>query len=106
MKVDSGGFGVPVELTREELISICVAAEVPVTAWRDRDTPTAQRQVGECWALLRAGCDFTVREEKWLTIWVDITHPTFGTFDHDAPPETTLFYLPTIERLQPGRDWY
>ena len=39
MKVDSGGFGVPVTLTREELIAICVAAEVPVTAWRDRDYP-------------------------------------------------------------------
>ena len=94
--------------TREELIDICERGVVPVGAWRNRDTPDAQAQLGHCWALLRAGCDFTVEGfvEADRTCWVKVKHPTFGTFDCGLPHGDTTFYLPIPDRIQPGKDWY
>lgn len=101
--------------TRAELIELAHdACQVPKNAWSDRDTPGALEQAAHAWQLLNAGCDYTIdTDDKALgsrrrTVWVWITHPTFGYYDHDADPETTLFYLPTRERLneRPGQDWY
>lgn len=100
------------DYTREELIVICEQATVPETGWHDRDSYEAQFQVGECWALLRAGCEFDIHgvesdpatddQTIWLTTW----GKGFSYFENhesgDDPrayKEDELHYLPTPERL-------
>lgn len=99
--------------SREHLLKLCEKATVPVERWANRDTPSAQEQVGRCWVLLKAGCDFEVdaKETNGETIWLSITAPTFNTFeygDDDDFSESQLFYLPTEERLaeREDGDWY
>lgn len=104
--------------TREELISICEAAIVPVEKWSNRDTPLAQEKVGIAWLLLKAGCRFEVTTEASgggphcvtddYTIWLYISAPTFGTFESGSADEDRRFYLPTRKQLaeRQGRDWY
>lgn len=98
--------------TREELIAICEAAIVPMEHWSNRDSSSAQEQVGQAWALLRAGAPFTLRTHDPATdertIWVDIERKGFCYFEVDGPLEMDLFYLPTRARLEDrsGRDWY
>ena len=101
-------WGKPVEVSREELISICERAIVPESEWGNRDSPEAQQQVGQCWALLRAGCPFTVNQDDNLgTYWVTIAHPVFDTFEHDPDlREQSQFYLPQPDRIEDGQDWY
>lgn len=108
------------EYSREQLVEICEKAVVPVEHWLDRDTPSTQEKIGTAWALLKAGCEFKVcyapenaTETRgcWTdeyTIWIEITYPTFGTFDWGADHEVDTFYLPTLERLaeRAGKDWY
>ena len=93
--------------SRDSLVYLCERGVVPHEHWRDRDSASAQRQLGECLALLRAGCDFTVRREG-DTWWVTVTFDGFGHFDWDGPQDEELFYVPTAERLdrRAGRDWY
>lgn len=97
------------DLTREDLISICERAIVPVGEWSDRDTPSAQEKLGHAWVLLRAGCAWRPALSPVSTnqtIWIEITAPGFSTFDEGDGPEEHLFYLPTEERLARGGDWY
>lgn len=111
----TGDFGTAEE--RAELLAICEAAIVPEHAWHDRDSYSAQFQVGECWALLRAGCDFRIHmpgddpapDED--TIWLTTYGEGFQRFEigTDAEKEAELHYLPTRARLAavgPGKDWY
>ena len=101
------------ETLRNELISCCQDAVVPEANWRNRDSASAQRQVGEALALLRSGCPFALSDspstddETW---WVDITFRGFQTFElgEDEVTEVDLFYIPTRQRLDEaaGRDWY
>jgi len=110
-------------VTREELISICERASVPEDEWRDRDSEGAQRQVGECLMLLRAGCEFKVHTRRddpassTRTIWVTARSRGFGWYERDdeAPASDPfryharqLYYLPTEKRLRDaaGGDWY
>lgn len=101
-------------MERQELIELCEAAIVSVEKWSNRDSASAQRQIGEAWALLRAGATFCVRmnDERDMcvtndsTIWIDITFDGFGSFEGGVA-ETELFYIPTWERLsEDGSDWY
>lgn len=107
------------DVTREELISICERASVPQEKWHDRDSESAQRQVGECLMLLRAGCDFeidtTERTFRGRTIWVLTWSRGFNWYeshDSDGDPrkyyEDERFYLPSEKRLRDaaGGDWY
>jgi hypothetical protein len=104
------------DYTREELADICSRAFMPEAVWRNRDSSSAQRQVGEALALLKAGCEFRVcdsaQDEPCITnektIWLEISFKGFRYFDEGANPEVDTFYLPTPERLQEtaGRDWY
>lgn len=101
------------ELTREELIAICEAAIVPESKWCDRDSESAHRQVGECWALLRAGCPFRISAVGSLctnekTIWLYVDSRGFDSFETGGERNTQSFYLPTRKRLadREGRDWY
>ena len=73
------------EYKRAALIKICEDAIVPETQWRNRDSSDAQQQIGQAWALLRAGCEYQVLTEGDLktdgsTVWVEITHAGFGFF--------------------------
>lgn len=100
--------------TREALIDICERAIVPHDRWSNRDTPDAQKGVGEAWALLKAGCDFTViygdssigTDDR--TIWLRIAHDSFVTFDYGGSQDDELIYLPTPKRIDAneGKDWY
>ena len=115
------------DYSREQLISICEQAIVPVERWHDRDSPAAQLGVGEAWALLKSGCDFTIRTADNSTknsgcitderiIWIEIEHPTFNSFEEGGDREffnKELFFLPTPARLQESetvvreqKDWY
>lgn len=102
---------------RDELISICEAAIVPMGKWNNRDSAQSHEGIGRAWAMLRSGAYFLVRKSPEYdgdrcvtddrTIWVDITWHGFDYFE--VGDETTeTFYLPTRERLEarPGMDWY
>ena len=96
-------------MTREELIERCEQAIVQVGNWENRDSPEAQRQVGECWALLKGGCPYRIVEEtefRLPVIWVAIVHPTYDSFEYDAAHSESRFYLPLAERISPDGDWY
>jgi hypothetical protein len=111
--------------TRAELIDICERARVLEIHWSDRDSESAQRQVGECWSLLRADCEFEVLYEPGescstddQTIWVRTYSKGFNYFEGcghgDSEEECRecmrkeLHYLPTHKRIAEanGRDWY
>ena len=102
---------------RDDLIAICEQASVPQDKWLDRDSAGAQRQVGECFALLKAGCEFTVSDRAGATsspnpgtLWVRITYKGFDYFDDFEYSEVSedIFYLPTPDRIESaaGGDWY
>lgn len=97
--------------TRDELIELCIRGSVPQDRWRDRDSAGAQRQLGECLALLAAGCDFTCgRRNDDRTWWVDIWFKGFDFFEwgSDKGFDSDHFYVPTDKRLteNAGKDWY
>lgn len=98
--------------TRDDLIALCEQALVPEGNWRDRDSESAQRQIGECWALLRAGCPWRFETGKGTTtnaktIWIVVESKGFMYFE-DGAPTRSLFYIPTPAQLREasGRDWY
>lgn len=100
---------------RESLIALCSLASVPEKKWRNRDSQGAQRQLGECMMLLKAGCAFRVcrapgdepckSDER--TIWVEVTSKGFDYFEVSERSVDT-FYIPTPKRLEEraGDDWY
>lgn len=100
------------DLTREALIALCEAASRPESAWHDRDSEQAQRQVGELWVLLRAGCAFEVDRDfapstNDKTLWVRTLSKGFNYFEMGEMREDH-FYLPTRARLDSvgEKDWY
>ena len=106
-----------VDYTREELIAICEDAIVQQEKWRDRDSGGAHVKVGQAWALLSAGCEFSIRGGTGHcctdaeTIWLDIWWHGFEWFEYgsaDGRDEDDLFYLPTPARLEKTAhgDWY
>lgn len=110
---------IKVNYTREELIEICEKAIVQEKDWHNRDTEQSQCNVGECWALLKAGCDFEVVYEDEMcatdetTIWLCVYSKGFMWFedwgeDRDNSKEKHRYYLPTPKRLEEanGKDWY
>lgn len=102
--------------TREDLIKICEQAFVPEEKWHDRDSESSQCKLGECYALLKAGCDFKVTyEDKESmcvtdenTIWLYIYSKGFEYFDWSEKKDEHHYYLPTQKRLDEanGGDWY
>lgn len=101
---------------REELIEVCERAFVREAEWSDRDSARAQMQLGQAYALLKAGCNYFITKIERGTIWVTITYKGFNWFegsldgpDHrDELKDDESFYLPTVERLDRanGGDWY
>lgn len=110
--------------TRKDLIEICEKAFVNEDKWEDRDTESSQCELGECYALLRAGCDFevTYKDSDFRcvtddsTIWLYVYSKGFSWFEFaDETDEDTRvykerhhYYLPTLKRLEEvnGGDWY
>jgi len=98
--------------TREDLLAICERAlTTPYIAWRNRDSSSAVRQLGEAHALLKAGCEFFVKpDERLHTWWVTVTYPGFEYFedgyDGMGPLDDERFYIPFAERVKDGEDWY
>ncbi len=100
------------DYTRDELIAICERGIVPQEQWLNRDSAGAQRQLGEAWSLLKAGCLFRVLTSGSLitnedTIWVEFTINGFNFFE-SGQAETETAYLPTPARLARSQDedWY
>lgn len=101
-------------LAREDLIALCEEAIRPESVWRNRDSAGAHRQVGEAWALLKAGCDFGLIRSGSLTtdmntIWVEISYRGFNAFEYGSDHnEADTFYIPTAGRLSRAGegDWY
>lgn len=99
--------------TRKDLIEICEKAFVKEKDWKDRDSESSQCQLGECYALLRAGCDFKVVYEDEIcgtddrTIWLYVYSKGFMYFE-GGNKEKHHYYLPTSKRLEEakGKDWY
>lgn len=103
--------------TREELIAQCEKAIVLEEHWRNRDSSGAQIRLGQCWALLKAGCRFrilttendssgAVTDEN--SIWVKVSFDGFNTFEGSGKQEVQYICIPTDKRLQEanGKDWY
>ena len=104
---------IKMEYTRDELLVICETAVVPVDKWRNRDSPSAQEQLGLCRHLLLCGCDFWVIQTGDIatndrTIWISIEWPSFAKFEYGGGHEDRRFYLPTAKRIKEneGKDWY
>lgn len=96
------------DYTRDELISSCERGVVPQERWHNRDSANAQRQLGEVWALLRAGCDFAVLSDTDEdTIWIEVVSHGFDWFEMNHK-ERAYYYIPTLMRLDraSGADWY
>ena len=102
---------------RDTLITICEAAIAPETRWYNRDSAGAHEQLGGCWALLKAGCEFDIltagicaTDER--TIWVEVFPHGFMTsevgWEEGQDADSRTFYLPTQQRLDEanGKDWY
>lgn len=112
------------EYTREDLIKICEKAFVSEDKWNNRDSEQAQSKLGQCYALLKDGCDFEVIYDNEMcgtdeyTIWLYVYSKGFYYFDTASPDDTMEdlrqlkeqyhFYLPTQKRLDEvnGGDWY
>ena len=103
-------------VTREELLAICRDGFVPQAKWDNRNSARAQMQLGQAYALLTAGCDYSVHHEN-QTLWVRIIFRGFDWFEGGYEPEpddrdwyleNKEFYLPTRDRLtqRNGGDWY
>lgn len=114
-----------IDYTREELIALCERARVPQDKWMNRDSERAQRQIGEAWALLSAGCEFQVcvtQDGSGCstdddTIWIETFSKGFNYFESYSPEEGDIerdymesetSYIPTAKRLEEaaGGDWY
>ena len=119
------------DYTRQELIDICEKAIVPEKNWRNRDSESAQKNVGRVWQLLKCGCNyhihtpdkdpkhhgdedtiiisFTVHNFQWFENGGDLdTENENEAYTYDSSGDWLSFYIPTPERLSKsdGKDWY
>lgn len=98
--------------SRDDLLAICERAlTTPVARWMNRDSSSAVRQLGEAYALLKAGCEFwATPDERLRTWWVTVEFPGFDWFeggsDGRGPLDHERFYIPFAERVRDGEDWY
>lgn len=102
-------------MTTEELIALCQRGVVQVGEWHNRDSSSAQTQLGEALALLRAGAEWCESKDPAATedtFWIYISFPGFNAFEEGKGDRSSwtreLFYIPTAKRLDAanGRDWY
>ena len=95
------------EYTREDLIKICEKAFVKEKEWKNRDSESAQCQLGECYALLKADCNFKIDKISNNTIELIVYSKGFMFFE-GGNKEEHYYYLPTESRLKEAnnKDWY
>lgn len=98
--------------TRQELIKLCEDGIRPMSKWYDRDSLSAQLQLGKAWVLLRAGVEFTFDMDTKHpgTYWIDF-HNIEGFNYHEYGEEgleSEHAYIPTRKRLEDNADgdWY
>lgn len=96
--------------TREILIGLCEDGIRDQHHWYDRDSESATRQLGEAWSLLKAGCDFKVKEAREKTVRIEVFNIE-GFQYHELGLEglnSDHFYIPTRARLEAvgDGDWY
>lgn len=95
--------------TREQLIGLCEKAIRPEKVWSDRDSEMAQRQIGEAWVLLKAGCRFSIDESDTSesTIWIHVVSEGFDYFESEEY-SNRFYYIPSEARLEQvgEKDWY
>jgi len=98
---------------REDLLSMIEKAFVKEDLWHNRDSASAQKQLGECYALLKCGCDFYILTDGDLktdneTIWIEILSKGFSYHEYNAGADADTYYIPTESRLEKanGSDWY
>lgn len=111
----------PGEVTREMLIELCEKGVALETNWHNRDSSSATRQLGEAWALLKAGCDFSIEKVDAQTITGTIYYEGFDRFEmgrvednnerwsDGVEKDEDYFYIPTqrrLDRVGEGKDWY
>lgn len=110
-------MSVKVNYRRQDLLKLCEDAVVPIKKWGDRDCSEAHMQLGQAWALLKAGCPFEIMQEKDSngldtdenTIWVEIKFTDFSGAENGVDLNASeTFYIPTRKRLNEnkGKDWY
>lgn len=106
---------VKLDYTREELIEICEAAIVPMKDWLDRDSYAAHKQLGECWALLKADVPFRIdadTDHRFIHVThYDIEGFNYHEYGEDGTKDIETSYLPTRARLDEiaakgWKDWY
>lgn len=110
-------------VTREDLIALCEAAIVHESKWADRDSASAHAQLGELWALLKAGCEYRIRDAKKdgdcrtddRTIWLDVLTEGFRAHEYAENAkerreyrDSETYYMPQPGRIdfKNGSDWY
>lgn len=104
-------------MNREGLAAHLEASIVPESKWRNRDSSDAQRQLGECLALIKAGCEFkiyrgngVVHQNNMNTLEIHVFFKGFNYFEYgnEASKEVETFYAPSPESLTSanGGDWY
>lgn len=98
-------------ITRKELIRLCENSIVKENKWHDRDSEKAQIQIGEAWALLKAGCMYREVSKNSHTLDIEVFSNGFRWFESGGEEdckESRTFYIPTEERLKEskGGDWY
>lgn len=110
------------EYTREKLIEICERAIVNIDAWNSEDSFVSQTQLGACWALLKSGCEFKVKDTPawkgdfcvtnakiiWLSFYVKDSEWFEICGENDPLNESDIYFLPTEQQLNRFRneDWY
>jgi hypothetical protein len=98
---------------RAQLIAICERAlETQESTWHNRDSYSATKQLGEAYALLKAGCEIATiqRDDRLRTWWVTIYSKGFdyfeGTVDGMGEKDDDRFYIPFASKVITGQDWY
>ena len=99
--------------TRKELIEICELAIVQESAWCNRDSCSAQLNIGQAWAFLKAGVPYKILRKGNLQtndyiIWLEFKPMDFGSFENGSRLGNEIAYLPTKQRMASanGGDWY
>lgn len=105
------------DLSREGLIAICEDAIAPEQWWFDRDSAAAHKQLGQCWAWLKAGCEFRIHDRTKdpddmntsdSTIRLTVCAEGFAFHDWGGERDEETFYIPTRAAITKaaGKDWY
>ena len=111
------------EYTKENLIEICEKSFIPQEKWNNRNSAMSQIALGQCYALLKAGCEFEIQYTEdsqgcntddriiWVQFWVKDFMYFEGVNDDKRGNANSdyHFYLPTKKRINEvgiGNDWY